>query len=209
MRLARNSLLVCTVLAFVGSARADLSLGLSAPHSDSTTTSIGSGDAVGDRTLDDVRLSSMAGDLAWRDDRWSQSVLGDAADLMPGLPVDAAMLATPDAPVLREIRPLPSSAAMFFTAMLSLGALQVFRHPPSLKLSALPSWYHSGGPAQVGHVTPLDLDFHSLTLCIFDPANRGVVDCTVVYGAAADQVNRLLPQVVLSPAAPRGPPLAA
>ncbi len=115
----------------------------------------------------------------------------------------------PKAPVLREIRPLPSSAAMFFTAMLSLGALHVFRHPPSLHLSALPSWYHTGGAVQVGHVTPLDLDFQSLTLCVFDLAFRGVEDRAVIYGAVADQVNRLLPQVFLSPAAPRGPPLDA
>ena len=194
----RQIVLSLAVLACASSARADLSLDLSFPPSPTYSADLA---LVSSSPLNSLSASTGTSQ------EWSSELLTDGDGLLDSLYPGSIEL--PKVPVLREMRPLPSSAALFFTAMLSLGGLHVFRHPPSLHLSALPNWYHTGGAVQVGHVTPFDLDFQSLTLCVFDLATSGVEDSGIVCKAAADQVNRLLPQVVLSPAAPRGPPLAA
>lgn len=86
----------------------------------------------------------------------------------PGSPLAPALGAAPAGEV-RELPPLPGSARMFLSAMLSLGAFHAFRSARHWHWAALPDWYHTGGPLQIGHTVAFDLDFHSLPPCLFEP----------------------------------------
>ena len=68
---------------------------------------------------------------------------------------------------VRQLPPLPSSAALFLAGMASLGALKAGRSVRRIHLAPLPDWYHAGGPAMVGHACPFDLDSASPALCLF------------------------------------------
>lgn len=56
------------------------------------------------------------------------------------------------------IPPLPSSAGLYLSAMLSVGAWQLVRSTRSWQFGDLPDWYHAGGPLQIGHSVPVDLE---------------------------------------------------
>ena len=105
---------------------------------------------------------------------------------------------------LHELPGLPGSAGLFLSAALSIGAWHVLRSARHVHLSHAPDWYHSGGPAQVGHAVPFDLDFGNLLLCSFggdvgarEPALRRFLSTSVALPHR---------QCALILAAPRGPP---
>ena len=49
------------------------------------------------------------------------------------------------------------SLSLFVAAFGWLSAWQVARSLKKVHLSHIPDWYHCGGPAQIGHATPLEL----------------------------------------------------
>ncbi|MBK8267389.1 MAG: hypothetical protein IPK83_03425 [Planctomycetes bacterium] len=61
----------------------------------------------------------------------------------------------------------PSSLKLLLSALLSVSAWQVTKSAKYMHC-AVPDWYHSGGPVQVGHVTPFDLVFNSPALVPLD-----------------------------------------
>lgn len=106
-----------------------------------------------------------------------------------------------------QLPPAPGSAALFLSAMASLGALQLVRSSKDIRFSALPEWYHAGGPVQVGHVTPFDLDFSSMVLCIVEPP--GIFGQAQRFRGWRDQRTHFCDQQFLTPADSRGPPTHA
>lgn len=104
-----------------------------------------------------------------------------------------------------QLPPAPSSMALFFSAMLSLGAWQLARSSRDLHLGPMPEWYHSGAPAQIGHTTVFNFEYSAVALCVFDePAPAPVLSQRI----ARESRPRVLDQHILSKADPRGPPAA-
>jgi hypothetical protein len=112
---------------------------------------------------------------------------------------------------LRELPSLPSSATLFLSAMLSISGWHVLRSARHWHFGAVPEWYHTGGPLQVGHAVPLDLEFNALPLCCLE-----LVDSDV--GGQRPFLHRLwrefrarcdAQRLSLTVAAPRGPPFVS
>lgn len=103
-----------------------------------------------------------------------------------------------------ELPPAPSSLSLFMSAMITLGSWQLVRSAKDLSLGHLPEWYHSGGPVQVGHATPFDLDYNSLVLVTFD---EPIVLTTLCLDARRELRSRCTDQHFLILADPRGPPI--
>jgi hypothetical protein len=74
---------------------------------------------------------------------------------------------SPDAELTVQIPDSPSGLALGLSASASLGAYGAGRSLRKLHFAALPEWYHTGGPAQVGHATPLDLGSAALPVSPF------------------------------------------
>jgi hypothetical protein len=53
----------------------------------------------------------------------------------------------------------PSSATLFLWAVGSFGASWLGRSAGKLHMGHAPSWFHSGGPDQIGHASRINLDF--------------------------------------------------
>ncbi len=70
--------------------------------------------------------------------------------------------------MVRELPPLPGSATLFLSAVLSMGGWHLVRSARHFHWAALPDWYHAGGPLQIGHAPPLDLHCHALPPCCFE-----------------------------------------
>jgi hypothetical protein len=91
------------------------------------------------------------------------------------------------------------------SALASLGAYRAGRSLRKLHLGTLPDWYHPGGAVQIGHATPLDLEFLAPPICAFaqpaapPPLVRPVWDVGWVCPA----------QCIQCTAVPRGPPLSS
>ena len=190
---------VWLVLLLVGSARADLSpVGALPPSSHSPAAScVPSADELSSgKTVDTGRPNADAVDFYW-----------------PSSPLTAAPPApagsTP-AGAVRELPPLPGSAQLFLSAMLSMGAWQAFRSTRNWHWAALPDWYHSGGPIQIGHAVPFDLNFNAPPLCAFDSAGEqgGGDRESPPWRAHRDDRPRCRAQATLLQAAPRGPPVS-
>ena len=134
---------------------------------------------------------------------WTSSVASARLPLQRPLEPTTA----PDnAAVVREIGAPPSSAVLFLSAFLSLGLWQVARSSRDLNLAHLPDWYHTGGPVQVGHATPFDLDFSSLLPCPFEDVNDGHQEAAIpAYCTCSES---LVPQCLhASVLGPRAPPV--
>jgi hypothetical protein len=102
----------------------------------------------------------------------------------------------------RELPPGPSSLALGLGALGCLGAYQVGRSVKKIHFGALPAWYHSDA-VQVGHVTPLPLNFGALPVCEFDePVGRPAL----AHRIPREPGSRLRSQFFLLVESPRGPP---
>ncbi len=108
---------------------------------------------------------------------------------------------------MREIRPAPSSLSLFLSAILSVGGWHFVRSARNLHLGAMPEWYHTGAPAQIGHTTAFDLDFGSIVLCRIQEPNAEPP--ALVLTAGRDETVYFVEQSSPTTAAPRGPPLFA
>jgi hypothetical protein len=101
---------------------------------------------------------------------------------------------------------LPGSASLFLSAMVSLGGWHLVRSARHFHLANLPGWYHDGGPVQIGHSVPFDLDFSAVPVCCFEqPAGER----PFLYRVRREPVARCDEQATLIIAAPRGPPVTA
>ena len=138
--------------------------------------------------------------------RSSPSVDSLGLDLWPSAGSLAAFDAGYDggnAPTIRDLPAVPGSAQLFLSAMLSVGAWHMVRSAKHFHLADIPEWYHPGGPAQVGHAVPFDLDFSALLVCRFDePTDVRLLS----YSVAPDESVRGASQCTLLTSAPRGPP---
>ncbi len=102
----------------------------------------------------------------------------------------------------RELPPGPSSLALGLGALGCLGAYQLGRSVKKIHLGALPEWYHTDA-VQVGHVTPFDLEFDALPVCVFD---RPAIEIRLLRFNVASRVLGTEAWGFLVRAAPRGPP---
>lgn len=121
-----------------------------------------------------------------------------------GVPVRAVPQdeSSPDV-VLHELPPAPSSLTLGLTALAGLGLYQAGRSIRKFSISALPEWYHTGGPQQVGYATPLDIEKWDIPACVLD----------VPAGSTAKLIRFVIEEADVIPdfhiplcAAPRGPP---
>jgi len=114
-------------------------------------------------------------------------------------------VASPTAEITAHVPAPPSGLALGLSALASLGAYRAGRSLRKLHLGALPDWYHPGGAVQIGHATPLDLEFAAPPACAFaqpaapPPVARPFWD--VGWGFRA--------QCIPCTAVPRGPPLSS
>ncbi len=121
-----------------------------------------------------------------------------------GLPARALSAEGQPAPQAQVLPGAPSSLALFLSAMGSLGLWQLGRSARRMHLSHAPAWFHTGGPAQIGHSTPIDPDLTpGLPACCFDqPAERPRVDFT----RHIERDALFKSQILLSVEPIRGPP---
>ena len=106
-----------------------------------------------------------------------------------------------------DLPPLPSSASLFLSAMLSLGAFHLARSARQVHLGALPQWYHDQCPAQIGHAVAFDMEFAPLAVCAF--AGPDGERPRVTYRIPREQRSRFSSQSFILIEPPRGPPLVA
>lgn len=104
------------------------------------------------------------------------------------------------------LAPGPNGLALGLSALTSLAAVQVCRSFRKLHLGALPEWYHTGGPAQVGHATPYQLDHVPLAVCDFEQPSD--LRPGVSYRIPREP-RSLHPQSFLIVSCPRAPPHSA
>jgi len=188
LKFVRTALLLAATLLTGGIARADL-LNVSAPLSQDTISGV-SATAAPVESADDFGL-----------------LAGDSVSEAFAVPLDSRL--TGGAGVATNtIKAPPSSLSLFLSGLLTLGAFQITRSSKNLNFDQLPSWYHTGGPVQVGHATPLDLDFGNLSLRPFDVAFDGCEGSQVRFLRHRDQDSPPIAQCFLSSLTdPRGPPV--
>jgi hypothetical protein len=108
---------------------------------------------------------------------------------------------------IRELPPLPGSAALFLSALASVGAWHLARSVRHLQFHAIPAWYHDGGPEQIGHAVPFDLDFNAPALCALvslrNVTDQGSLSCRI----SPDRRSHCAAQSHLTARDTRGPPL--
>jgi hypothetical protein len=147
-----------------------------------------------------------AGDAPLDDMNW---LLRGRGDCQPGPREQQPSAALPmSGGVVRELPAAPSSLALVASAFAGLGVYHGLRSLRKLQFNVgtLPDWYHTGGPAQVGHATPFDLEFGALPVCAFDePGARPVF----AYCVACEPRSRLRSQFFLLVESPRAPPAQA
>lgn len=148
---ARKALVaVAAVLLVAVSVRADMA---SAPCRQPTQSDLSL------RERPDAGSQARSVDRSPDPDRWTSSDASlDGALLQAPL---AASLPSGQGPQLKNLPAAPSSVSLFLSALGGLGAWQLGRSTKRLHLGAVPEWYHSGGPAQIGHVSAIDPDLSS------------------------------------------------
>jgi hypothetical protein len=103
-----------------------------------------------------------------------------------------------------SVPPAPSSLALALTAFATIGLLQTGRALSRVHLhGVVPEWYHTGGPAQVGHATPLDLQCGALIVDGLALLNRAARS---VDGTWIEPTESPPPRVGVAPWLARGPP---
>jgi hypothetical protein len=110
---------------------------------------------------------------------------------------------------IRELPPAPGSAALCLWALGGLGMWHLGRSARKIHLGTMPEWYHTGGPTQVGHVTPLDLEFNSsaMPICRFEAPVAAGDDQLPPWWQQLEPRERLRSQYFPLIADPRGPPV--
>lgn len=122
----------------------------------------------------------------------------------------AAPLCVPEAPepgvpAARALEGGPGSASLFFVALGALGAWQVGRSLRKAHYGLAPDWYHTGGPAQVGHASPIDLSAPAAAAPAYsNPIPEHLNRLGLQPGESRGPVG---PQFLPAALAPRAPPL--
>ena len=194
---------VIAVAAFVvsgGSVHADIAPGLhtdsiatvyshASLSSDAVSTSAAEAAAIG---LSNRSLLSLSLDDGFSGSFDSPGTVGETAS--------ASFVAAE----IREVPPLASSASLFLSAMLSVGAWNLLRVSRHANWAHVPDWYHTDCPSQIGHAVPFDFDFSALPLCCFE---QPVAQRPFLYRVQREEVPRCDAQCFLTITAPRGPPI--
>lgn len=151
-----------------------------------------------------VPTGSRLGDINWLLGSATASLCGTGQwPVQPALPTEQAGGPAPAS--VTDLPPAPSSLALVLSALASFGAYQGVRSLKRLHLGALPDWYHADA-VQIGHVTPLQLEFdHSaLPVCAF--ASPSDLRPQVSYRIPREPRSRLRSHFFLLPQSPRAPP---
>jgi hypothetical protein len=124
---------------------------------------------------------------------------------------DALLVSEPasDDSATQPLPSAPSSATLCLSAFAGFGVWQLTRSARKMHLGSLPEWYHDGGPAQIGHVTPLDLSFDlsALPICHFEaPDPSGDQGPLPSWWLSRTPRHPFSSQFTLLTADPRGPP---
>ena len=158
-----------------------------------------------------ISLSSATDSAALRHCGFERGHLDDLSaaafagePLLPPTSDRAAPEETSSRLTLRELPPAPGSAALFLSALVSVGAWQLVRSARQINFSAVPEWYHTCAPAQVGHAVAVDLDFGAMPLCSFASPPVKPPD---YYNTWRECRVRFAAQHTLTVQPPRGPPL--
>jgi len=192
MRLLQHSMALVVALAVASTACADLA----APSGASCGAPPGVG-VEAPPLKSNARLSPRA----------LTSLFGESAF---GLPASVPDAPAPPAQTMGvgELPPSPDSATLCVSALAGFGLWQLGRSARKLHWGALPDWYHTAGPVQVGHATPLDLEFSlaALPACVFDAPVVASRPACLSERLRDEPYKRLLSQTILLSADPRGPP---
>lgn len=112
----------------------------------------------------------------------------------------------PDDRIVVELPPLPGSADLFLSAVLTVGAWQVVRSVRHLNLAGLPDWYHTGGPDQIGHAVAFDFDLATPAACPYaEPTSPRPAS---LFPTPPVRLPNDSSTAHLRPSAPRAPPVA-
>jgi hypothetical protein len=107
---------------------------------------------------------------------------------------------------VRKLPALPSSASLFLSAVLTVGAWHTMRKAGQLHLANLPEWYHTGAPDQIGHTVVFDPTFSLdlLPACLCDAQ----VDAEPIrpLDTSREVPSRYESRHFLAIESPRGPP---
>jgi hypothetical protein len=123
---------------------------------------------------------------------------------LPSLAFDGPPVEEANSPHVLADR--PNALHLCLCALLSLGLCKSAPWVKRLPLGVIPSWYHEGGPLQIGHSLALSPDCVCLaSLCFAQPEGK-TEDLEPVYPLGA--VIALWRESQIAPAvrAPRGPP---
>ncbi|GMU34539.1 MAG: hypothetical protein HS101_19440 [Planctomycetia bacterium] len=194
MKQIRTSLIAIAVacLTYAGAARASLTEVVTPVwHSPTATDLVKSATMAGESGVDD------RGCLGASVRRYSGEFRTTGADEVGGVDLsDGAVIRMP---------PPPGSLQLVLSAVLSAGAWQLTRSMKQLHVG-VPDWYHSGGPVQVCHATPLDLAGGDLIPCIFEtPHTAAPVRSQCFEGEISPVLLQL--QDVLRNVGQRAPPI--
>ncbi|MBL8879514.1 MAG: hypothetical protein JNG88_10380 [Phycisphaerales bacterium] len=114
--------------------------------------------------------------------------------------------------VFASPRPQPrmsDSAAVLIFGLGGVGVWQAGRNAKKFASSITPDWYHTGGPTQVGHSTPLPLDWtETLSIDVAFETPMVVVP-HVSYRLPLEAAATLLEPAYARILAPRAPPFAS
>ncbi len=195
-RVRLTFLLALVAMIPLGSARADLTP-VAAPDSHATTSQNA---RIANTDFAVAGSAPALDEVNWLLKRAASDQRGVALPIGPVLPVA-------EAPKDSGVTPLPAGPnglALGLSALTSLAAVQACRSLRKLHLSALPEWYHTGGPMQVGHATPYQLDHAPLAVCDFEQPSD--LRPGISYRIPRELRSRLRSQFFLLVESPRGPP---
>ena len=138
------------------------------------------------------------------------SVATPHSEISLGLQIPTSSLAIPSELIPKsdsvlQLPAAPGSTQLFLSALMSVGLWQAGRSIKHIHVGHLPDWYHTGA-VQVGHVTPFDLEFSALPVCIFE---EPVAQPVFVYRIPRERCSQLVSQFFLFVESPRGPPALA
>lgn len=111
---------------------------------------------------------------------------------------DDSTVATP-----QVLSRMPSSLLLGLTALAGMGLYHAGQSIRRVQGPLVAEWYHTGGPQQIGHATPLDLDTLDLPPCVLDPLVPQVESTTRFVPEA---VLRIPFDILPLATAPRAPP---
>ncbi len=111
-------------------------------------------------------------------------------------------------PTIQELPPAPDSATLALSGLMGVAAMCVVRSARHWHFAAVPHWYHSACPDQIGHATPAPahLDRSLQPLCILDTPPPAPDSRLIMQSQPREILARLRSQFILPATAPRGPP---